>query len=75
VHDVAVLHDVGLALLAQLAGGLERGLAAVLLEVGERVDTLARMKPFSKSVWITPAASGASAPLRSSRRGSPSRRR
>src|SRR6188474_3528331 len=38
VHDVAVLDDVLLAFHAQLAGRLDRGLAAELLEVRERVD-------------------------------------
>src|SRR5262249_913326 len=38
VHDVAVLDDVVLALDAQLAGGLDRSLLAVLIEVVDGVD-------------------------------------
>jgi len=36
VHDVAVLDDVVLALDAQLAGGLDRGLVPVVLEIVDR---------------------------------------
>jgi hypothetical protein len=33
VHDVAVLHFVGLAFDAQLSGGLEAGFAVVLFQI------------------------------------------
>ena len=63
VDHVAVLHDVLLALGAQRAGMTRRGLAAVPHELVD-VDHFARMKPRSKSVWITPAAWGAVHPAR-----------
>src|ERR1043166_7899613 len=55
VHDVAVLHDVLLALAAQLAGGLDRGFAAELLEVSDRVDLGA--DEFSLEVAVDDAGS------------------
>jgi hypothetical protein len=38
VHDLAVFDLVGLSLDAQLAGGFQGGLAAVLFQVGDAVD-------------------------------------
>ena len=62
VHHVAVLHDVLLAFQPHLAG-LLRALLALAGDVVVEAMTSARMKPFSKSVWITPAACGAVSPL------------
>jgi hypothetical protein len=58
VAHVPILHHVVLALDPHLARFLDRLLALVLLEVGDRVD-LGPDEARSKSVWITPAACGA----------------
>ena len=63
LDDVAVGHDVVLALDADLA--LRRVASAIepAATRSSKETTSALMKPFWKSVWITPAASGAVAPL------------
>ena len=63
MHDVAVLHHVLLAFLAQLAGVAAAQLAAQLHIVVEYEAVSALMKPRSKSEWMTPAACGAFAPM------------
>ena len=62
VHDVAVLHNVVLALDAQLAGLAHGGLRAVLYVV-VILDYLGADEAFSKSVCITPAHCGAFQPF------------
>ena len=63
MQDVAVLDDVVLAFGAQLSG-VTRALFAAIFDEAVIVDGLYRMKPRSKSPWMTPAASGALAPRR-----------
>jgi len=55
VHDIAVLHDILLAFQAHLArfSSTRFAFAGDVIVIG---DDLARMNPFSKSVWMTPAA-------------------
>lgn len=61
VHDVAVLHDVFLALDAYFTG-----IAARLLRTQRHIvvvlDDLGADESFSKSVWMIPAVSGAFMP-------------
>ena len=61
MHHVAVGDDVFLAFQPELAGIASTGLAAEhdVIVIG---DGLGADKPFSKSVWITPAAVGALVP-------------
>ncbi len=60
-HHVAVLDDVLLAFQAHLAGFLGGEFAAEGTKSSKAMVS-ARMKPFSKSVWMTPAACGALEP-------------
>ncbi|MEZ0032486.1 hypothetical protein ABIF68_002856 [Bradyrhizobium japonicum] len=62
MHHVAVGDDVFLAFETQLAGIAGTGFAVQRDIVLIRNRLSARMKPFSKSVWITPAAPGALVP-------------
>ena len=59
---VAVLDDVVPAFQAHLAGFLGALLAAAARRSRRRRWSRREMKPRSKSVWMTPAASGALAP-------------
>ena len=61
-HYVTVLHNVLLALQPQLPSSLGLLFAAKFNKVAEG-HHLGLMNPFWKSVWMTPAASGAVSPL------------
>ena len=68
MEDIPVLDEVFFALYT-LAARLFGALLALMLDiVGVRYG-FARMKPRSKSVWITPAALGPLRPYAPSRRG------
>src|SRR5690349_6752193 len=60
LHHVVVGHHVVLALDAAFACGSGRGNGARGDEVVERGMTSALMKPFWKSVWVTPRPAGRS---------------
>ena len=68
VHDIAVLDHVVLSLDSHLSGFADSALASEGHVVVILFITSARIKPFSKSVWITPAHCGALLPLHESPR-------